>query len=75
MVALDVIQPVWPIVFAAAVLGALFFLRVIAKARQDQLEHYRAMVEAKRMRMSYEAYVAERVKRTSETHADYEVVG
>jgi len=61
-------------VLGAAVLGALLFLRVLAKARQDRIDHYNAILEAKRMRLAYDGNVRERERRSGVNRADYELV-
>jgi hypothetical protein len=75
-VALDVIQPVWPLVLAAGVLAALMFLRVLARVRQEQVERYDTAREAAELRADYLARMRAKAPRAGKsTDSGYEVVG
>jgi hypothetical protein len=63
LVAFEVIQPVWPVVFGAAGFASLVFLRTMARARQQVLSRYDVQREAAAMREEYIANLRAKAQR------------
>lgn len=71
-VAFEVIESVWPVVFAACTLGVLVFLRTVSRVRQEHVQKHEAYRAAIGMRLDY---IQRKRSHADSKHGGYQLVG